>query len=68
MAKYFCKVNDVRGQFRITVPKALVFSLGWEGVEFVILERVPFSRILVRKFVDGKDLKSDGQANSPGLD
>ena len=66
VAKYFCKVNYTRGQFRVTVPKAVIKALGWGDVEYVILERKPLGRILMRRFVDGKDLKNNRKTNPPG--
>lgn len=68
MAKYFCKVNKAKEQFRVTVPKALIKSLGWGDVEYVILERKPLGQILIRRFIDGKDLKNNRKADPPGPD
>lgn len=68
MAKYFCKVNKAKEQFRVTVPKALIKSLGWGDVEYVILERLPLSKVLMRRFIDGKDLKNNRKTNPLGPD
>lgn len=68
MPKYLCKVSHHMGQFRITVPKLLVESMGWGDVEYVVLKHFHMDSFIARRFVDGESLKSDDPEDRPGSD
>ena len=59
MPKYICKVSHHMGQFRLTIPKALVASMGWEDVKYMLIKEVSMSAVMMRRFVDGESLKSN---------
>jgi len=59
MPKYFTKLSKSGGQFRLTIPKALIEVLDWEGVEFVILEDHSPGVVLIRRFIDGESLRAE---------
>jgi len=59
MPKYFSKLSKFGGQFRLTIPRALVAEMGWEDVEFVIIKEYPPGVMLVRRFIDGESLRTE---------
>lgn len=59
MPKYICKVSRHMGQFRITIPKALVSSVQWGDVDYVIIKEFTLDALTVRRFDDGESLKSN---------
>lgn len=66
MAKFLAKLSEFGGQHRVTLPKGLIDECGWKGVEYVILERIGFDEIRLRRFIDGESLKNDDKADRPG--
>lgn len=68
MPKYLTKISKFGGQYRITIPKALVEELNWHDVDFVIMEHICYEFIRIRRFIDGESLKASGQALKDGLD
>ena len=49
MPKFIAKLSKFGGQYRITVPKGLIDECKWDGVEFVILSRVTYDEIKMRR-------------------
>lgn len=68
MPKYFCKVSQHKGQYRLTIPKALIASMGWEDVKYMLIKEASESAVWMRRFVDGESLKGDDAADSAGSD
>ena len=68
MAKHFCKITQHAGQYRLTIPKALVASMGWEDIKYMILKPASESAVWMRRFVDGESLKNDSPEDRPGPD
>jgi len=56
------------GQFRLTIPKALVKSMGWEDVRYLLLKEASESAVWMRRFVDGQTLKGDSPEDRTGPD
>ena len=56
------------GQFRVTVPKLMVESIGWKDVDHVILTPLHTGVIQMRRFIDGESLKNDDSEDRPGSD
>jgi len=63
VAKYLCKANWNSGQLRITIPKALVESRGWRGVEYLLLDERKGNCVLMWRFIDGESLKKQGMSD-----
>lgn len=68
MPKYIAKLSKFGGQYRITIPRLLVEECKWEDVEFVILSRVTYEEIKMRRFVDGESLGIKRKTDRPGSD
>ena len=56
------------GQFRLTIPKALVASMGWEDVKYMLIKEASESAVWMRRFVDGESLKGDSPEDRSGSD
>jgi len=67
MPKHFCKVARANEQLRISLPKALVKTLGWEDIAFAILEKTESGDMLVRRFVDRTSLETVSKENPGNL-
>jgi len=57
MKKQVRSVTKYQGQFRICIPKKLILLLRWGDVEHVLCEADGPDKIVIRRFVSGKDLK-----------
>lgn len=57
MPKHFTKLSKFGGQYRLTIPKALIEEMKWQDVEFVILEDICLGYIRIRRFIDGESLR-----------
>lgn len=68
MPKFFAKLSRFGGQYRITLPKALVGQARWEDVEFVIMELVFPNEIKMRRFIDAESLGVKSKRNNDGED
>lgn len=68
MAKYLTKLSKFGGQFRVTIPKGLIEEIEWQDVEFVILERMGYDEIRVRRFIDAESLKGQTARGKAGSD
>lgn len=66
MPKYLCKVSQHKGQYRLTIPKALVASMGWEDVKYLLLKEASESAVWMRRFVDGQTLRESEPENLNG--
>ena len=64
MPKHFTKLSKFGGQYRLTIPKALIIELGWEDVEFVIMEHASPKAFYVRRFIDVESLRTELEADS----
>ncbi|MBU1621913.1 MAG: AbrB/MazE/SpoVT family DNA-binding domain-containing protein [Gammaproteobacteria bacterium] len=68
MAKHLVKANWNSGQLRVTIPKSLVGSLGWGGVEYLLLEEDEGKIIVMWRFLDGESLERHGTGDKAGSD
>lgn len=55
--KWVCKVSHHGPQFRITIPRKLVESLGWDDANWVILCEESPGSVTIRRFIVEKALK-----------
>ena len=68
MAKHLTKISKFGGQFRLTIPKGLIEECKWQGVEFMILERMGHDEIKLRRFVDAESLGIERKEHRHGSD
>ena len=59
MPKHLTKLSKFGGQFRITIPRALIVEMGWQDVEFVIMQSASPKAFYVRRFIDGETLRTE---------
>lgn len=64
MPKHFTKLSKFGGQFRTTIPKGLIEELSWQDVEFVIMEKIGYNEVRIRRFIDGESLRTKLETNS----
>lgn len=60
--RHIVKITKYGSQLRINLPKLLVEELKLDELEFIVLERVNVTQILMRKIIDGKLPKKIGQS------
>lgn len=63
MPKHFTKLSKFGGQYRLTIPKALIEEMKWQDVEFVIMELASPKAFYVRRFIDGESLRTELEAD-----
>jgi len=68
VAKHLVKANWNSGQLRVTIPKALVESLGWGDVEYFILFELQSGSLEVVRFIDAESLKKQGVSDKTRSD
>lgn len=68
MAKHLCKVSKHGNQLRVNIPKLLVSAVGWEDVQYLILQEINKNMVTMRRFVDGESLKGQDAGNRPDAD
>lgn len=65
MPKHLTKLSKFGGQFRLTIPRALIEEMKWFDVEFVIMQPAGLNHITVRRFIDGKSLGPKLETGTP---
>lgn len=68
MAKWLCKASRSGSSIRITLPAGLVKQAGWGDVEIIRLVVNDKLDIVMRGFVDGKDIARETETDSHGAD
>ena len=68
MPRHITKVSKSGGQYRLTLPKGIIEECKWQGVGYIILERMGFDEIRLRRFVDRDSLKTKDETDQPGSD
>ena len=68
MPKHLTKVSKFGGQYRLTIPKALINEMEWQDVEFVIMEDEGGGLMSVRRFMDEESLGVKRKKHSTGSD
>ena len=68
MPKHLTKISKFGGQYRLTIPKALIDEIKWQGVEYVFLERLAKDDIMIRRFIDGESLGIERKKRRDGSD
>lgn len=59
--KAIAKITWTDGQCRITIPKILVEEVQLKGIQFVALEQSNKHQIIMRRVIDDKTFKTNGQ-------
>ena len=68
MPKHLCKVSKHGNQLRVNIPKLLVSAVGWEDVQYLILQEINKNMVTMRRFVNGESLKGPDDGNPPKPD
>jgi len=68
VAKHLIKANWNSGQLRVTIPKSVVESLGWDGVEYLLLFELDSGSLEVMRFINGQSLKGNGTGDKARSD
>jgi hypothetical protein len=68
MKRIIVKVDRRDISFRVTIPRKVILYKKWTDVEYMLLEESGPDRIVLRRFIDGKALETDGQEYLPGFD
>ena len=68
MKRIIVKVDRRDISFRVTIPRKIILYKKWTDVEYMILEESGPDVIVLRRFIDGEALETDGQRTLPGLD
>lgn len=68
MAKHLAKLSKFGGQYRVTIPRKVIDGLGWQDVEFIVLEDLRSGAIYIRRFIDGESLKASDEVDPGGSD
>jgi len=68
MPKFLVKLSRFGGQYRVTLPKALVGLAKWEDVEFVIMDLKFPNEIQMRRFIDAESLGIKSERDRDGED
>ena len=57
--RHIAKVDKSNGGFRIVIPHTLIKLKRWHDVRVVYVDSQETDTITIRRFVDGKALKTD---------
>jgi len=57
MPRWMVKVTRFENQLKISLPAKAIQTLGWKDVAWVTLDDSDGKTLVVRKFLEGKDLK-----------
>lgn len=68
MKRIIVKVDRRDISFRVTIPRKVILYKKWTDVEYMLLEESGPDRIVLRRFIDGEALETDGQEYLPGFD
>ena len=65
---YHVRLTKHTGQYRVTIPRELIKSLGYEDVEFVELKDLGCTGILLREYYGKRQGKRDIPKDKYGSD
>lgn len=68
MPKHLVKLSKFGGQYRLTIPRAMIEEIEWQDVEYVTLESIMGKGIRIWRFLDGQSLKGEITGDRSGSD
>jgi len=63
--RHIVKLQRHQGLIRINLPKLLCDELDYEKVDYIILEPVGRTQIMIRRFIDGETGKGKSKRHQP---